>query len=160
MKKFRIYVDTSVIGGCCDPEFKEWSLGLLEDFKNGVYSLVLSVLTEAEIYEAPEEVKIVYEEFRECVEEILDLTPEAIELAEAYIKHDILTENYRDDARHIAVATVSGVDVLVSWNFKHIVHFGKIQKFNAVNIELGYKPILIHSPMEVTTYASKNNRYG
>ncbi|MBU4349466.1 hypothetical protein KJ599_04020 [bacterium] len=79
----------------------------------------------------------------------------AIELSDAYLNHKILPQNYRNDARHIAVATVAGADLLVSWNFKHIVHFEKIQKFNAVNVELGYKPILIYSPREVTLYGRK-----
>ena len=78
-------------------------------------------------------------------------------MAEAYLKHRILTHNYRDDARHIAIATVAGADLVVSWNFKHIVHFEKIQKFNAVNIEMGYKPLSIYSPREVTTYVSKSS---
>lgn len=88
---------------------------------------------------------------------ILELNAEVIELANAYLNHGILTPNYRNDARHIALATVAGVDVLVSWNFKHVVHFEKIQKFNAVNIEMGYKPILIYSPREVTTHGSESN---
>lgn len=57
MKKQLIYTDTSVIGGCCDEEFKHWSLGLLKDFQLGAYSLVLSSLIEAEIESAPDEVK-------------------------------------------------------------------------------------------------------
>jgi hypothetical protein len=52
--------------------------------------------------------------------------------------------------------TFAGVDLVVSWNFKHIVHFERVQKFNAVNIEMGYKPILIYSPREVTTYGREN----
>jgi len=68
-----------------------------------------------------------------------------------------LTLNYRNDARHIAPATIAGVDVLVSWNFKHVVHYEKIQKFNAVNIEMGYKPISIFSPREVITYGGQDN---
>jgi len=51
---------------------------------------------------------------------------------------------------HIALATVADVDVLVSWNFKHIVRLEKIRIFNGVNLELGYKPLLIYSPREVT----------
>ena len=58
---------------------------------------------------------------------------------------------------HIALATIAEVDAIVSWNFKHIVHFEKIQKFNAVNIEMGYKPISIYSPREVTTHVSKSS---
>ncbi|MBE0427212.1 MAG: type II toxin-antitoxin system VapC family toxin [Nitrospirae bacterium] len=152
MKKTRIYVDTSVIGGCCDPEFQEWSKGLLADFQTGIFSLLLSELTDAEIQDAPDEVKNIYVDFRESANEIIELSSEAIELADVYLKHNILTQNFRDDARHIAIATVAGADLLVSWNFKHIVHFEKIQKFNAVNIQMGYKPILIYSPREVTTY--------
>jgi hypothetical protein len=87
----------------------------------------------------------------------MDLTPEAIELAEAYLNHNILPMNFRDDARHIALATVAGVDLIVSWNFKHIVHFERIQKFNAVNLEMGYKPVSIHSPREVTTYGREDS---
>ncbi len=156
MKKRAIYVDTSVIGGCCDPEFSEWSNGILKDFQNGIFELLLSELIDAEIEDAPEEVKKVYVKFRQCTHNIISLAPESIELAEAYLKHRILTYNYRDDARHIAIATVAGADLVVSWNFKHIVHFEKIQKFNAVNIEMGYKTISIYSPREVTTYVAKD----
>jgi 5,10-methenyltetrahydromethanopterin hydrogenase len=157
MKKIRIYVDTSVIGGCCDPEFEKWSYGLLSDFRGGVFSLLLSELIDAEIQDAPDEVKDTYVKFRECVNQVIEITPEAIELADAYIRHNILSVNYLNDARHIAMATVAGADLLVSWNFKHVVHFEKIQKFNAVNIEMGYKPILIYSPREVTTYGRQDS---
>jgi len=156
MKKIRIYVDTSVIGGCCDLEFQEWSCGLLTDFKSGVYALLLSILTDAEVQDAPDEVKDVYAEFRKYAKEIIELTPEAIKLADVYLDHNILTKNFSDDARHIAMATVAGADVLVSWNFKHIVHFEKIQKFNAVNMEMGYKPLSIYSPREVTSHDSES----
>jgi hypothetical protein len=92
-----------------------------------------------------------------CTDRLLELSSEAIELADAYISHNILTRNFRNDARHIAIATIAGTDLLVSWNFKHVVHFEKIQKFNAVNIEMGYKPILIYSPREVTIYGRKGS---
>ena len=157
MKKIRIYVDTSVIGGCSDAEFQEWSNGLLLDFQRGIFSLILSELVDAEIQDAPDEVKEVYVKFRECVNEVIEIIPEAIELADAYIGHNILSPNFRNDARHIPMATVAGADLLVSWNFKHVVHFEKIQKFNAVNIEMSYKPILIYSPREVTTYGRQGS---
>lgn len=54
------------------------------------------------------------------------------------------------DGLHIALATAAEVDLLVSWNFKHIVHYDKIRMFNAVNLELGYNPLQIYSPREVT----------
>jgi len=120
-------VDTSAIGGCCDPEFQEWSLGLLRDFQSRTFLLLLSELTEA------------------------------ANLADAYLNHNILPHNFLNDDRHIAIATVAGADLVASWNFKHIVHFEKIQRFNAVNIEMGYKSILVFSPREVTTYGSKSS---
>lgn len=52
---------------------------------------------------------------------------------------------------HIALATIHGIDIVTSWNFKHIVRYEKIVKFNAVNLEYGYHQIVIHSPREVTT---------
>lgn len=157
MKKINIYVDTSVIGGCCDLEFQEWSNDILIDFQSGTFGLILSELIDAEIQDAPDEVKKIYVKFRKCTDNIIELSSEAVELAEAYLKHRILTHKFRDDARHIAIATVAGADLVVSWNFKHIVHFDKIQKFNAVNIDMGYKPISIYSPREVTTYVTKGS---
>lgn len=53
---------------------------------------------------------------------------------------------------HIALATVASVDVVVSWNFRHIVRLDKIQLFNGVNIERGYRTLAVYSPREVTTY--------
>lgn len=96
MKKTTIYVDTSVIGGCCDSEFHEWSNDLLKDFQSGIFTLLLSELTDAEVQDAPDEVKKIYAKFRKCASKIIELTPEAIELADAYLKHRILTHKYRD----------------------------------------------------------------
>ena len=123
----------------------------------GTFLLLLSELAEAEIEDAPDEVKGIYEEFQKVALNILELTTEAANLADAYLGHNILPQNFLNDARHIAIATVAGADLVVSWNFKHIVHFEKIQKFNAVNIEMGYKSVLIFSPREVTTYGSKSS---
>jgi hypothetical protein len=76
-------------------------------------------------------------------------------LAEKYREHGILPESFTADGLHIALATVAAVDILVSWNFKHIVRFDKIRQFNAVNREAGYKEIEIYSPREVTRYEQR-----
>ena len=156
MKKLRIYVDTSVIGGCLDDEFKEWSNGLLLDFKNGIFLPVLSVLTEAEIADAPKRVQAVFAQFRAYCQHLVPLEEESIELAHHYLDRGIITPKYLEDAQHIAIATVTGSDMVVSWNFRHIVHFDKIIRFNAVNMELGYKNIAIYSPREVTCYGNQS----
>jgi len=80
------------------------------------------------------------------------LTPisdEAINLQQAYIREGIVTKKSLDDALHVALATVSACDLIVSWNFKHIVHFQKIPLFNAVNALNGYNSLMIYSPLEV-----------
>jgi predicted nucleic acid-binding protein len=125
MRKSSLYVDTSVIGGCCDSEFQEWSNGLLSDIKKGKFSLFLSELSDAEVQDAPEEVKKIYLEFRNCANRILEFSAEATELADAYLDHGILTPNYRNDALHIALATVAGADVLVSLEFQACRPFRK-----------------------------------
>jgi hypothetical protein len=157
MKIQRIYIDTSVIGGCLDPEFAEWSNGLLQDFRNGIFQPLLSDVAAAEVEDAPEEVQAIFAELMSLNAELLTADESALELADEYQKRGILPPNFYDDGLHIAIATVAETDLLVSWNFKHIVRFDKIRLFNAVNIELGYKPLQIFSPREVTAYG--NDKY-
>lgn len=95
-------------------------------------------------------VQAAYEELLSLDAEVLLVTDEALDLADAYLARGVLTPKFYDDATHIALATLAGVDLLVSWNFRHIVHYDKIRAFNAVNLERGYKPVQIYSPREVT----------
>jgi hypothetical protein len=81
--------------------------------------------------------------------EYVVLDEEAIALANAYVGDGALGGASIFDARHIAIATIARVDVLVSWNFKHIVNLNRIRRFNAVNLKQGYLPIEIRSPKEV-----------
>lgn len=85
------------------------------------------------------------------IAQLLEIGPDALELQRAYIE-GILTETWYDDALHVALATVAECDVIVIWNFKHIVNFKKIPLFNAVNVLQGYRQIAIHSPLEVINY--------
>ena len=152
MKIPRVYADTSVIGGCFDEEFAPWSNGLMKDFRLNNFKPVVSELVSAEIEDAPEYVRAKYAELLELNPDILEITEEVLALAETYQQRNILTPKFYDDGVHIAVASVAEVDVLVSWNFKHIVHLDKIRMFNAVNLEFGYKQLQIYSPREVTNY--------
>ena len=77
------------------------------------------------------------------------VSPEAMELLGKYRDKKILGTKFQNDMLHIALATTANADVLVSWNFRHIVRLNKIRLFNAVNIEWGYKPLTICSPREV-----------
>lgn len=147
--KLRIYADTSVLGGCEDEEFAEHSIRLLDGFARGERVLVLSSLTVQEVAMAPTEVRSRLAPVPEEHVEMLQLDAEARDLAEAYITAGVLTHRMRADAQHIAIATVGRVDVLVSWNFKHIVNLQRIHGYNSVNLRHGYPLIEIRTPREV-----------
>jgi len=145
----RIYVDSSVVGGCEDDEFSEHSIRLLERFARGECVLVVSNLTVQELAAAPQQVRQHLASVPEAHIETLQLGTEASELAEAYITAGVISANMRADAQHIAMATVARVDVLVSWNFKHIVNLRRIHGYNSVNIRRGYPALEIRAPREV-----------
>ena len=155
MKRQRVYVDTLVIGGCFDPEFAPWSKGLMRHFREGHFVPVVSDLVAAEVAAAPQVVQEQYLEILAARAEVLSGSDASDALAARYQAHGIVPESFAADAEHIALATVSQVDLLVSWNFKHIVRFDKIRLFGAVNREMGYKEIEIYSPREVTSYEER-----
>jgi len=155
VKKLRVYIDTSVIGGCFDAEFKEWSDALVEDFRKGRYIAVVADVTAKEIDPAPDFVQILHAELLSLPAEVVNVDEDAISLVQSYISHGVLSQRFMNDMLHIALATIAEVDVLVSWNFKHIVRLDKIRLFNAVNLEQGYKPLTIYSPREVISYAQE-----
>ena len=138
MKVLRIYVDTSVLGGCFDPEFAPWSNALVEDFRQRRFRAVLSDVTATEVAGAPEAVRERHLELVGLGAELVPITDEAVALLAGYESRGILGPRFRNDMLHIALATIAEVDVLVSWNFRHIVRLDKIRLFNAVNIELAY----------------------
>lgn len=155
MKVLRVYIDTSVVGGCFDEEFSLWSNRLVADFRNRLYKPIVSSVVATELELAPEPVRAKFDEILELEPEFLEMTEEAAALARVYADHGALPPKFRNDLLHIALATVANADVLVSWNFKHIVRLEKIRIFNAVNLELGYKSLQIHSPQEVATYEER-----
>jgi hypothetical protein len=145
----KVYADTSVIGGCFDDEFKQWSNALFQEFVVGTKHIMLSDLTLQEL-------EFARQEFREKVIEIPDkhrvaigITDEAIQLAETYINEGALTKKSYNDALHIALATLNNSDVLASWNFKHIVNLDRIRLYNSINLRLGFRIIEIRTPREI-----------
>lgn len=153
--KTRIYLDTSVIGGCLDHEFGFASNALFNEIKQGRFQAVISELVEEEIALAPKKVRNIISDEAEIKYEFLKENEEIVKLAENYLKAGIVGKPYFDDCRHVAIATYYNVDILVSWNFRHIVQFDKIRQFNAVNLLNGYRTIEIRSPMEVIHYEEK-----
>jgi len=149
MMKPRIYVDTSVIGGCLDDEFREYSHRLFDEFKHGKKTIVISDIVLFELEGAPSNVQQILTDMPEDSAEYVFLSEESAALADAYVREGVIAEKSLSDARHIAIATIERVDVLVSWNFKHIVNLNRIHLVNSVNMKLGYPLIEIRSPLEV-----------
>ena len=145
----RVYIDTSVIGGCIDDEFAIWSNSLFDEFRNGVKIAIVSDLTRRELEAAPSNVKKILSTISGAHIESVFLSGEAERLALNYLRNKVVASKHLADAQHIAIASVERVDVLVSWNFKQIVNLDRIHAFNAVNIKLGYPLLEIRSPMEV-----------
>jgi len=147
--KRRVYVDTSVLGGCEDGEFREHSRKLMQAIARGDCTLVLSELTLRELAAAPDAVRRTLQDIPEDAIETLPVSEEADDLASSYVNDGAVGESMYVDALHIAIATVGRVDVLVSWNFRHIVNLQRIRAYNAVNLREGYPLLEIRSPREV-----------
>ena len=145
----RIYLDTSVIGGCFDPEFEQASNQLFADFNRGQKIALISDLLLLEMEEAPAFVKAKLQAIPDEFMIRISLTAEAVSLAEAYLKAGIVAQKSLSDARHIAIATVERADVLVSWNFAHIVNLGRIRQYQAINLIRGYPALEMRTPREV-----------
>jgi predicted nucleic acid-binding protein len=143
-----VYVDTSVLGGAFDDEFSDESKAFFEAAANGRFHIVISGIVRDEIDAAPAEVQEFFTDLASTVE-LVEVGQDALRLLQAYIAAGVVSPKWRDDALHVATATVSGCSMIVSWNFRHIVHYQKIPKYNAVNVLNGYPPIAIHSPLEV-----------
>lgn len=145
----RIYIDTSVLGGCFEEEFQEASNKLITLFRKGEMIPVVSNITIAELESAPEHVNKILESLPEDAVEYVSENEDSVSLAKEYVNTGAVSQNSTNDASHIAIATVSRVDMVVSWNFKDMVNWRKIRSFNSVNLRLGYPTIDIRSPKEI-----------
>ncbi|MBF0388217.1 MAG: type II toxin-antitoxin system VapC family toxin [Candidatus Omnitrophica bacterium] len=148
MHKLKLYLDTSVFGGVFDEQFSDASRKFFEAAERERFQIVISAVVFDEISLAPRQVREFFDGLLSRME-VVDIDKAALDLQGAYLKHNIVTAKWYDDALHVALATVAGCDGIVSWNFKHIVNFRKIPLYNAVNILSEYKSLFIHSPMEV-----------
>jgi predicted nucleic acid-binding protein len=150
-KERRTYVDTSVFGGVFDDEFDIASQRFFNQVKRKEFILITSAVVQEELKKAPEDVRAFFLEMLPY-SKVIEITKETLDLRNAYLKAEIVSSKYTNDALHVAIATVAGCDIILSWNFKHIVHFDKIPLYNAVNILNGYNSISIFSPWEVIKY--------
>ncbi len=149
MKRLRVYIDTSVVGGVFDSEFADLTRRFFDQIRAGDSMLLVSDLLIEELSDAPARVRSYFSGIpRDCVEELFR-DAETTALRDAYLAAGVVGASSADDAAHVAIATVARADLIASWNFRHFVNLEKIRGFNAVNLRNGYNLIDIRSPREV-----------
>jgi len=150
MKKLKLYLDTSVISYLNQadaPEKMEETRLFWEQIKAGKYDVVISDIVIKEIENCDEKKKKTLTSYLAAMSyELFILDERSIRIAEQFVDLHILKEKHIDDCRHIAGAIVSGCDVIVSWNFKHIVNYKTQMGVKAVTALEGYKELLIYTP--------------
>lgn len=152
--KQRVYIDTSVVGAYFDDEFSIDTMPFFERVNQGEIIIIVSDLLRAELSRAPLFVKQLLQSIDSKNVEYAKLTPEAIKLADKYIDAKIVGKTSRADCQHIAIATICKADVLVSWNFKHIVNLDRIRGYNGINYQNGFNMIEIRTPKEIVRYGT------
>lgn len=151
----RIYIDTYIIGGYFDEEFKEVTQVFFQQLLADDFIFIVSDLLDLELLNAPTRVRDLLSQYPPEHFERVVLTQEAADLADRYITEKVVGKTSLTDCRHIALATLSRVDVLASWNFKHIVNLQRIKGYNSVNLRLGYQLLEIRSPKDLISYENE-----
>jgi len=150
MRKLRIYLDTSIISHLFaddTPEKRDDTNRFWDDIIKSEYEIFISQIALDEIRSCAEpKQNMMLERLQQIEFQVLRETDEVIGLADEYVKGGVLREKSIDDCQHIAAAIVSRCDVIVSWNFKHIVNHKTIQGVKAVTAITGFPEILIYTP--------------
>ena len=150
MRKLKVYLDTSVVSYLYQvdaPEKMQNTLDLWELFKNKVYEVYISDIVIREISGCNEEkLKILLDYLDQIDYNIIETTEDTVELAGKFIDFGILKQKSFDDCQHIAAAILAGCDIIISWNFKHIVNVKTIRGVKIITTLEGYKDLLIYPP--------------
>ena len=147
-----VYIDTSVVGGKFDIEFEFWTNLFFKSVEAGEFKIVISNILKSELEEAPENVRSFLNNFPDEHKLFVEFDETAEKLAQKYISESIVGHKSMTDCRHIAIATVNEIEIVASWNFKHIVNLNKIRLYNGVNLKEGYRIIEIRTPREIINY--------
>lgn len=146
----KIYLDTSVPSAYYDDEkperqelTKEFWLKI-KDYRVNISDLVKDELDQIEDESLKRKMDELIRDFK-----ILKTSDKVRELAEEYIKRGVVPEKFRNDAVHIAIATVNNMGALISWNFKHLVNIKTREEVNIINRNKGFKSIQIIAPPEL-----------
>ena len=150
MRKQKIYLDTSVISHLDapdTPEKMEDTLRLWDQIQGGEYDVVMSEVVFDELADCLEPKRSYLAAFLQQIQyERMASNNDTVALASKFIDFGILREKSFDDCRHIAAALLAGCDIIVSWNFKHIVNAKTIKGTKIITTMEGYKDVIICTP--------------
>lgn len=150
MRKFKVYLDTSVISHLMQedvPEKMADTRELWKMFKDGKYDVYVSAVTLREIQNCPEPKKTQLIDYLNQIKfTTLEITEDVVAVARKIIEMGILSQKSFDDCQHIGAAVVNECDCIISWNFKHIVNVKTIRGIRAITNLEGYKSIEIWNP--------------
>lgn len=155
MKKQSLYLDTSVYGGYFDEEFERFTKLFFNQVNEGLFSILYSTVVQDELELAPKRIRDFVSSISINNAEIIQLSESALNLASEYIDEKVVGKTSFIDCLHIALATINHADILVSWNFKHIVNVDRIRGYNSINIRNGYQELEIRSPRELIRYETE-----
>ena len=149
---YRLYVDTSVLGALFDdedPDRVKLTGMVLRRLRDAPFEAFIGTPVLEEISIAPPRLRVALErQVKTLSPTLIEEGPASLRLAEAYMAARLVTQAKRNDARHIALATVADLDAIVSWNFRDMVNLKKKNIVHSVNAKFGYRLIDIISPLE------------
>jgi hypothetical protein len=153
MKKSKVYLETTLFNFYVDIDRGDAHVDTVRLFKEiaaGKYEAYSSDYVVDELKRAPDEKREkMIGLFSEYGIEVLEPDDEASRLADLYVSEGIIPQKYRTDGLHIAIATINGLDMIISMNFQHIVKNKTEKLTGALNVLNGYRAVEIVSPMEV-----------
>jgi len=150
IRKIRVYLDTSVISALFDeksPEMMYWTQEFCKSKKD--FNIFISDVVLTEIQETPD--SQLRRNMSKEIEgmNVLEIDEKAEWLSNEYVRYGAIPGKYRRDAFHIGIATIHQIEVLLSWNYRHIVRRKTREIVRMVNALNGYAILDIMSPPEI-----------
>jgi len=146
-----------VFGGVFDAEFRESSIQLFEQVKRGEVVCLYSDMVDDELVNAPKNVRDFVKSIDAICFENISVNISVVRLAMKYMSEKVIGIDSFEDCLHVAFATIYAADILVSWDFKHIVNSNRIAGYNSVNFKMSFKSIEIQSPKQI--YNNEKGRH-
>ncbi|MCP4108823.1 MAG: type II toxin-antitoxin system VapC family toxin [Desulfobacteraceae bacterium] len=155
MRRLKLYLETSVWNfyfADDAPEKKETTVRFFHEIKKGTYEIFISDTVLEEIGNASEDEKrLLFNLIKQYQPKNIPIIPEMLNLSYKYLSENALPGKANKDAIHAAVATVSEMDALISWNLKHLANLRRMEKINGINLKEGFtKRLELITPMEVS----------